>query len=325
MPEKTALTFNGRSVSYGELEKLSVNLSDYLLGAYQIERGEIVALYMHNSEWMIIAILAILRSGGSYLPINIENPTDRIKYFMEDSKSKVIITDQNIINHDEHEPEFKVFNVNCYAENPPEVAHRPVPSLEQTDPAYIIYTSGTTGKPKGCLITHRNVIRLILNEDMPFDFSEADKWIMAHAYSFDFSVWEIFGSLLTGGELVIPSLEEIRDVEQFVNIVKKNKITVLNQTPGAFSVFMLVEKKLGEPELQRHLKYVLFGGAKLEPYLLKDWIKRYSLDEISMCNLYGITETTVHTTYHFLREDEIVDSTAISNIGGPLPETEVIS
>lgn len=121
----------------------------------------------------------------------------------------------------------------------------------------------------------------------------------------------------------MPSLEEIRDVEQFVNIVKNNKITVLNQTPGAFSAFMLVEKKLGEAELQQHLRYVLFGGAKLEPYLLKDWIVRYPLNKIAVCNLYGITETTVHTTYHFLVEDEITGGKADSTIGGPLPETEV--
>lgn len=322
-PDKTAVTFNACSVSYRELEKLSVNLSDYLLESYKIEPGEIVALLMDNSEWMIITMLAILRTGGCYLPINIENPVDRIKYFMDDSKSKLLITDQDINKDKEYEPEYRIFNIRHYVNNPLEVPNFPAPSLEQTAPAYIIYTSGTTGKPKGCLVTHRNVIRLILNEDLPFNFTEADKWIMAHAYSFDFSVWEIFGSLLTGGELVIPCLKEIRDVERFVNIVKKNKVTVLNQTPDAFSVFMLVEQKLGEPELHRHLRYVLFGGAKLEPYLLKDWIKRYSLDKIVICNLYGITETTVHTTYHFLRKDEIVDSKAVSNIGGPLPETEV--
>lgn len=322
-PDKTALTFNARSVSYRELEKLSISLCDYLFAAYKIEPGDIVALLMHNSEWMIIAILAILRAGGCYLPIHNENPADRIQYFMEDSKSKLLMTDQDIHQENEHTLDFGIFNINHYIMNAPQVPHHPVPSLEQTAPAYIIYTSGTTGKPKGCLVTHRNVIRLILNEDLPFNFAETDTWILAHAYSFDFSVWEIFGSLLTGGKLVIPSLEEIRDVEQFVNIVKENKITVLNQTPSAFSVFMLTEKKLGKPELQRHLRYVLFGGARLEPYLLRDWVKRYPLNEVAMCNLYGITETTVHTTYHFLQEDEVADSESLSNIGGPLPETEV--
>lgn len=322
-PDKTAITFDTRSFSYRKLEKLSINLSDYLVETYKIKPGETVALLMDNSEWIIIAMLAILRVGGCYLPMNIKNPTERIKYFIEDSKSKLLVTDQDVNKVNELELKLNVINLDHYRDNLPEATNHPAPSLNQNTPAYIIYTSGTTGKPKGCLVTHRNVIRLILNEDVPFKFTEADKWIMAHNYSFDFSVWEIFGSLLTGGELVIPSLEEIRDMELFVNIVKKNKITVLNQTPGAFSAFILVEKKLGEPELQQHLRYVLFGGAKLEPFLLKEWIKRYSLSEIAMCNLYGITETTIHTTYHFLREEEIVDNRTVSNIGGPLPETEV--
>lgn len=322
-PNKTAITCNGRSVSYRELERLSVNLSDYLLETYAIKPGEIVALLLNNSEWMIVTILAILRAGGCYLPINIENPADRIMYYMEDSDSKLLITDQGIFEHNVQEPQFEVFDLSRYVESPLEVPHGLAAAPKQIAPAYIIYTSGTTGKPKGCVVTHRNVIRLILNEDLPFSFNDSDKWIMAHAYSFDFSVWEIFGSLFTGGELVIPSLEEVRDVERLVNIVKKNRITVLNQTPGAFAAFMLVEKKLGEPELQQHLRYVFFGGAKLEPYLLKDWIVRYPLDRVAMCNLYGITETTVHTTYHFLVEDEIVGSKAVSTIGGPLPETEV--
>ncbi|WP_434752094.1 amino acid adenylation domain-containing protein [Paenibacillus amylolyticus] len=322
-PDKAALTYNGRSMSYRELEQHSINLSNYLLETYNVESGEVVALLMSNSEWMIVAMLAVLRSGACYLPINTENPEDRVKYLIGDSKSRLLITDQNIGQEMEYDREFRVLHITGYTENRPEVAYRPAPLLQQNTPAYVIYTSGTTGEPKGCLVTHSNVIRLILNSDLPFNFDESDKWVMAHAYSFDFSVWEIFGSLFTGGELVIPSVEEVRNVEQFVNIVKSNKITVLNQTPGAFLAFMLVEKKLGEPELQRHLRYVLFGGAKLEPYLLKDWIDRYSLDEIVLCNLYGITETTVHTTYYFLQENEIVESKAVSNIGGPLPETAV--
>lgn len=321
-PDKVALTFEERSYTYRELDQLTNGLAEYLMESKQVRVGENVALLMDNSEWLVITILSVLKCGACYVPINVENPENRIEYYVKDSESRVLITDQEIHLSLSQNQSVELVDIREYKKQPIRSTVRHEINMDQNAKAYIIYTSGTTGNPKGCMVSHRNVIRLILNKSLPFQLTNQDKWIMAHAYSFDFSVWEIFGSLLTGAELLIPKMEQVRDVEQLVRLVQEKEITVLNQTPDAFAVFILIEKKSGEPKLH-HLRYVCFGGGKLEPYLLKDWIERYPLSQVAMCNLYGITETTVHTTYHYLTEQEITNENAISNIGGPLPETKV--
>src|SRR5690606_29204743 len=99
---------------------------------------------------------------------------------------------------------------------------------------------GSTGQPKGCEISHRNVVRLLRNSDLDFDFNHNDVWILAHSFCFDFSVWEMYGALLHGGTLIIPTAAEVRNVEVFADLVARNKVTILNQTPAAFYQFSKV-------------------------------------------------------------------------------------
>ncbi|MCE3228711.1 MAG: hypothetical protein K0S32_3262, partial [Bacteroidetes bacterium] len=189
--------------------------------------------------------------------------------------------------------------------------------------AYIIYTSGSTGQPKGCMVTHRNVVRLMKNEKHNFDFSEKDVWIQAHSSSFDFSVWEIYGALLHGGKLVIPKRSDVIDVERFLEIVRENKVTVLNQTPLAFYNFIAIVLNESVNNLSEHLRYVVFGGDRLEPERLIKWIELYSPDKVQLINMYGITETTVHVTFCRLSKEDITHPKVKSPIGKPLPETKV--
>jgi tyrocidine synthetase-3 len=189
--------------------------------------------------------------------------------------------------------------------------------------AYIIYTSGTTGQPKGCMISHRNLVRLFRNEKHPFDFGAGDVWIMAHSYCFDFSVWEMYGALLNGGKLIVPQREAVRDVNCFLALIVKHGVTVLNQTPQAFYHLAGVVKKEGVETLASHLRYVIFGGDKLEPAYLKEWVLRYPLNRVQLVNMYGITETTVHVTIYPLAENDIRASYPVSPIGKALPETTI--
>jgi len=191
----------------------------------------------------------------------------------------------------------------------------PVPS----DAAYIIYTSGSTGKPKGVVVEHRNVVRLLFNNRLPFAFSGDDVWIQTHSFCFDFSVWEMYGALLRGGRLVIPRREDVRDIARYVKVVRDEGITVLNQTPAAFYGF--IEQALQQDhDWGRHLRYVIFGGDRLEPAYLRRWSEQFP--SISLVNMYGITETTVHVTFHPLSPDDLARG-GRSPVGRPIPETTV--
>ncbi|MCP4218851.1 MAG: amino acid adenylation domain-containing protein [bacterium] len=189
------------------------------------------------------------------------------------------------------------------------------------DPAYLIFTSGSTGTPKGALIEHRNVVRLLFNDNNLFDFSPRDTWTMFHSYCFDFSVWEMYGSLLYGGKLVVVPRTVARDTAAYLALLRREKVTVLNQTPSAFYTLMELELQQasltegsGEP-LDDHLRTVIFGGEALAPLKLKEWYTLYP--HIKLINMFGITETTVHVTYKEIGDIEIADN--ISNIGVPIP------
>jgi amino acid adenylation domain-containing protein/FkbM family methyltransferase len=179
--------------------------------------------------------------------------------------------------------------------------------------AYVIFTSGSTGKPKGTLISHKNVMRLMINDKYLFDFTHRDVWTMFHSYCFDFSVWEMYGALIYGGKLIVLSRDVPRNPGKFLGILKKEKVTVLNQTPSAF--YYLMEEESRTPVPQLNTRYVIFGGERLEPARLEKWKERYPAARL--INMYGITETTVHVTYKEITPAAI--ESGESNIGKPIP------
>jgi amino acid adenylation domain-containing protein len=192
-------------------------------------------------------------------------------------------------------------------------AGNPPKTGQSTDLAYIIFTSGSTGKPKGMMIEHRNLVRLMVNDKYPFDFSENDTWTLFHSYCFDFSVWEIFGPLVYGGKLAVISRVTARDPRQFLKILVKQRVTVLNQTPSAF--YQLVNAETDSPVRGLALRYVIFGGEALAPIKLKPWWEKYP--HIKFINMYGITETTVHVTFKEIGVMEVEENS--TNIGRPIP------
>jgi amino acid adenylation domain-containing protein len=186
-----------------------------------------------------------------------------------------------------------------------------------TDLAYIIYTSGSTGKPKGSLIEHKNVVRLMVNDEFLFDFNSRDVWTMFHSYCFDFSVWEMYGALLYGGKLVVVPKMIARDPREYLDTLKSEGVTVLNQTPSAF--YNLSAEMLSQPAVNLEVRYIIFGGEALKPGQLRGWRTRYP--ETALVNMYGITETTVHVTFKEIGNAEIESN--ISNIGKPIPTLRI--
>ncbi len=297
-PENIALVFNDCSFTYKALNEQSNALADYLRKQYEVLPNEMVGIKLDRNEWMVISILAVLKSGGAYVPIDPAYPAERIEYMQSDSSCKALV-DEQIIQHFQE-------NLHLYK------TENPIPVNNPSDLAYVIYTSGTTGKPKGSLIEHRNVVRLLFAEPALFDFNSNDVWTMFHSYCFDFSVWEMYGALLNGGKLVLVSKDAARDPQLYLELIQTHGVTVLNQTPSAF--YNLQDEAFKANAIHQ-LRYVIFGGEALSPAKLETWKKTYP--SVKLINMYGITETTVHVTYKEITSKEIENN--ISNIGIPIP------
>lgn len=318
-PDHISLVFEGTRLTYGELNR-GANRVARCLQTRGVASNEVIAIVTDRSPLMFFAILGILKAGGAYLPVNPDLPEERIRFMLEDSKCKVLLTEA------EYEarisiPGLEVVELSGVVEagedsNPPSETH-------PGDLAYVLYTSGSTGEPKGCLITHENLVRLLTNDRHPFDFNSADVWIMAHSYAFDFSVWEMYGAFLYGGTLIVPAFEQVWDASKFLSLVKQHRVTVLNQTPGAFYNMIREELKSLDRNLHEHLRWVIFGGDRLEPAHLAAWFRRYAPEAIALVNMYGITETTVHVTSHRLSATDARAPEGVSPIGTPIPETKV--
>ncbi|NQX43669.1 amino acid adenylation domain-containing protein, partial [Pedobacter steynii] len=298
-PDRIAVADGTKSMTYRELNERSNRLGHYLRDKYEIRADDLIGLQLERTEWMIIAILGVLKSGGAYVPIDPAYPEERIAYMLADSRSKALIGEEEL----EH---FRKLEETCSSENLIQV-NRP------EDLAYVIYTSGSTGQPKGTLIEHRNVVRLFKTNPSLFDFSADDVWTMFHSYCFDFSVWEMYGALLFGGKLVLIPNMTARDPGKYIEVLLKEGVTVLNQTPSSF--YQVMKEALAGEHLNFRLRYLIFGGEALSPGKLKPWHERYP--EIRLINMYGITETTVHVTYKEIGDSEIEQNQ--SNIGRAIP------
>ncbi|UGA36338.1 AMP-binding protein [Chromobacterium haemolyticum] len=169
----------------------------------------------------------------------------------------------------------------------------------------MIYTSGSTGQPaKGVLVSHRNVLRLFSASARHFAFDESDVWSYFHSFAFDFSVWEIWGALLHGGRCVVVPRELSRDPAAFVELLGREGVTVLNQTPSAFKLAIAAEAAAPLPR-PTALRWVIFGGEALRLAELGPWLERHGDDSPRLANMYGITETTVHVTFRRIRAADL--------------------
>ncbi|TWS93423.1 amino acid adenylation domain-containing protein, partial [Reyranella sp. CPCC 100927] len=182
--------------------------------------------------------------------------------------------------------------------------------------AYVIYTSGSTGRPKGVGVTHGNLSRLLSSTSGWYGFGAQDVWTLFHAITFDFSVWEVFGSLVHGGRLVVVPYWTARDAEGFHGLLRREGVTVLNQTPSAFWPLLRVAQGCGED--LAGVRVLIFGGEKLEPSGLGEWLERRGESAPQVVNMYGITETTVHVSYRRLGVPDVVGGHARSVIGEAL-------
>jgi amino acid adenylation domain-containing protein len=314
-PDAPAVACEGTSLTYGELNRRANGLAHRLI-ARGVGAETLVGLVCERSIDLVIGILGILKAGGAYLPLDPAYPKDRVTFMLEDAQVAIVVT-QNALAaslSSDVQPVLVDEPGDEPGDDPP---LRAMPSSL----AYVIYTSGSTGQPKGVLVTHYNVIRLFETTDAWFAFDAQDVWTLFHSYAFDFSVWEFWGALLYGGRLVVvPSLVS-RAPDDFLDLLYREGVTVLNQTPSAFRA--LNQADAGDARRgSLRLRYVIFGGEALELQGLRPWFVRHGDERPRLINMYGITETTVHVTYREIRFADVEAGTG-SLIGVPLPDLEV--
>ena len=233
-PESIAVKSDGRELSYKELNARANQLAHYLrrLGVDQEVR---VGVYVERTWEAVVAILGVLKAGGAYVPVDLSYPPERIAFMLEDAGASVIVTQRALR---EALPASGP-RIVCLDEDLDAISRESVENLEVNvapeSLAYIIYTSGSTGRPKGVAVTHSNVLQLFDATDKWFHFGEQDVWTLFHSLAFDFSVWELWGALLYGGRLIIVPHQLSRDPEAFYHLLADEGVTVLNQTPSAFS------------------------------------------------------------------------------------------
>ena len=328
-PEAVAIVHEDVSLSYEELNTRANRLA-HLLIAEGVGREQVVALALPRSIEMVVGVLAVLKAGAAYLPLDPDYPADRLAYMLEDARPVSIITSTQVVSRlpdagglplivlDEPETQERLRQHS--PANPDDRERRG--RLSAHSPAYIIYTSGSTGRPKGVVIPHQNVVRLFASTDHWFRFGSDDVWTLFHSYAFDFSVWEIWGALLHGGRLVVVPHAISRSPGEFLQLLVREGVTVLNQTPSAFYQLMQADREHPDLGQMLSLRFVIFGGEALELGRLADWYQRHPDDAPKLINMYGITETTVHVSYIELDRHHAA-SGANSLIGRPIPDLRV--
>jgi amino acid adenylation domain-containing protein/non-ribosomal peptide synthase protein (TIGR01720 family) len=315
------------ATTYAELDRQSEVLAAELR-LKGVMTGDRVAICAERETPMLAAMLATLKAGATYVPLDPHNPAERLGWILLDARPTVIMMDQSTaaVLH----AALESSNVGAVAmlaldqpRSPEALAATttpPMSALAPNAPAYVIYTSGSTGRPKGVLVTHNNVLQLFSAARCCFDFGPQDKWSLFHSFAFDFSVWEIWGPWLSGAETVIVPLEVARDPASFVQMVADLGITVLSQTPSAFNVFAVAESRLANKIAS--LRWIVFGGEALTLASLSGWVARHGSDTPQLINMYGITETTVHVTWRRIVEADIAAGRG-SLIGVALPHLQM--
>lgn len=314
-PDAVALVCEGEALSYAQLNCRANSLA-HRLRELGVTPDQLVGLHMERGIGLVIGIIGILKAGGAYMPLDPFYPRDRVTFMLEDSGVQLVVTQEDLAANLEGASVGQVF----LGDLPSRPDDNPDSEATADNLAYVIYTSGSTGRPKGALITHFNVTRLFDATNDWYRFDGRDVWTLFHSYAFDFSVWELWGALLYGGRLVVVPRGISRSPEDFWELLVREEVTVLNQTPSAFR--QLIQAMLGQPKGEVALRYVIFGGEALELQSLRSWFERFGDQRPQLVNMYGITETTVHVTYRPISWTDL-HSNQGSVIGVPIPDLQL--
>ncbi|GGU24595.1 non-ribosomal peptide synthetase [Lentzea flava] len=317
-PAATAVTFcrldgTSESMTYAELAEAKTRMAA-TLQACGVGPHTRVAVALPRSLEQVTALIAVVSAGAAYVPLDLAYPDDRLEFVLADAAPQVALVEPG------QQERFSAMlaragvpaQVLCTDDVVP--GSFVEPASDWRHPAYMIYTSGSTGRPKGVVVSHENVVSLLVNTAPEMEFGPSDVWTQFHTYSFDVAVWELWGALTHGGQLIVPEHSLTRSPVDFRKLVLDRNVTVLCQTPSAF--YQFIDADLNAPVPLTALRRVIFAGEALDLGRLRGWVARYGTGRPELVNMYGITETTVHTTYRLLEDRDF--GLDVSPIGGPI-------
>lgn len=317
-PNKIALRFEGNEITYKEFNERANSLAHFIK-QNEKRKNAIIGVMTERSFEMLIAIYAIIKSGNVYMPIDVNFPSDRISFMLQDSKSKIILTQSKFVNKLDNS--LDVIDLNKFeyekydSENLGETA-------KPTDVAYVIYTSGSTGKPKGAQVFHHSVINRIKWMHDKYPLKDGDIILQKTPYTFDVSVWELFWWSMYNGTLQILIPEGHKDPSEIIECIYKGKVTHMHFVPSMLNAFIeYLEANPNEIKKLESLKYVFASGEALQVEHVKRFYELLGKNGTTLHNLYGPTECTVDVSYYDCDKDNIPKSIPI---GKPVDNTQLL-
>ncbi len=320
-PDRVALRGEHGDLTYAELV---ARMDGVGVALDRAGAGEAVVVAMPKSVDAVTVLLGVMASGRVHVPVDPSAPAARARLIV-DRVAAAYGADPVVVTEDGtgllHGATALSGARLVLDPDAPQRDRRPDPRRRPagTDTAYVIFTSGSTGEPKGVVVPHSNVVDLLDSTD-ELNVGADDVWCVFHSLAFDFSVWEVFGALTVGATLVVPSATEVANPESFVALLRRERVTVLNQTPSAFR--RLTSVLSHDARALPHVRLVVFGGEALYPADLRPWVSTQGWGA-RLVNMYGITETTVHVTARELTDDEVTFEHR-SLIGAPLRHLDVL-
>ncbi|GAA3623460.1 amino acid adenylation domain-containing protein [Flavivirga jejuensis] len=296
-PNNIAIVFEAQQFTYAELNAKANQLARYLQSQTTINPDTLIALCLDRSPEMIIGILGILKTGGAYVPIDPEYPSDRILYMLRDTNTPLVLTQSGLVEKLEQVSDVRLIalDLRCYET---ELTNNLPQQNKATDLAYVIYTSGTAGLPKGVMNTHRNITSLVLNNFI--EVEDHDSFVLLSSPVFDASTFEIWMPLCYGAKLVIPlnTMALASSSSCFKTFLDKNNISILWLTKTLFNTIFI-----NDPSALSNLKYLLVGGEALDVNIINSLISTKEKASYTL-NGYGPTESTTFATTYLI-EDQI--------------------
>ncbi|MEB6044601.1 non-ribosomal peptide synthase/polyketide synthase [Staphylococcus pseudoxylosus] len=316
-PNKTAIKYEGESLTYKAFNA-KVNQMAYRLRSEGVEAESLVAVMANRSLEMLVAIYGIIKAGGAYVPIDPNYPADRINYILEDSQATVLLTDnalQETISYD-----HKVIDIS----DNETLASLPTDNLEHITDVnnlmYVIYTSGTTGKPKGVLVSGESLMNRLNWLIDKYGIGNEDIVFFKTPFTFDVSVWEVFGFGMIGAQAVLLPSGEEGNPEKITSVIQNDTPTMVHFVPSMFNVFINFIKATNQTQMISSLRYVLASGEALKPSIVNQFNELIgSKNNTQLINLYGPTEATIDVTSFDFDHNVKYD---VVPIGKPIANTQ---